>query len=167
MLRSFHRWPGLLAAALLLVLSISGAALSVFPAMERTTAPADVPGQTVAELATRILVIHPTVEQVRRVVLQQPQLQAVVVDHAVLRDASLGSELRNQIDYVESPEVVSTDFVGSNRAGIVDGLATKAEGIHAVVYVWYDNENGYSHQVVRVAEAMVGAKRPVFPASRL
>lgn len=28
------------------------------------------------------------VEQVRRVVLQQPQLQAVVVDHAVLRDAS-------------------------------------------------------------------------------
>jgi len=66
MLRSFHRWPGLLAAALLLVLSISGAALSVFPAMERTTAPADVPGQTVAELATRILAIHPTVEQVRR-----------------------------------------------------------------------------------------------------
>ena len=87
--------------------------------------------------------------------------------NAVLRDASLSSDLRNQIDYVESPEVVSTDFVGSNRAGIVDGLATKAEGIHAVVYVWYDNENGYSHQVVRVAEAMVGAKRPVFPARRL
>ncbi|MEN9606613.1 MAG: hypothetical protein RL605_441 [Actinomycetota bacterium] len=84
--------------------------------------------------------------------------------NAMLRSASLSSNLRNQIDYVESPEVVSTDFVGSNRAGIVDGLATKADGKHAVVYVWYDNENGYSHQVVRVAEAMVGTKRPVFPA---
>lgn len=83
--------------------------------------------------------------------------------NALLRDASLSSDLRNQIDYVESPEVVSTDFVGSNRAGIVDGLATKADGVHVVVYIWYDNENGYSHQVVRVAEAMVGAKRPAFP----
>lgn len=83
--------------------------------------------------------------------------------NALLRDASLSSSLRNQIDYVESPEVVSTDFVGSNRAGIVDGLATKADGTHAVIYIWYDNENGYSHQVVRVAEAMVGTKRPVYP----
>ena len=81
----------------------------------------------------------------------------------VLRQASLGSDLRNQIDYVDSSEVVSTDFVGSNRAGIVDGLATKSLGKSAIVYVWYDNENGYSHQVVRVAEAMVAAKRPAFP----
>jgi glyceraldehyde-3-phosphate dehydrogenase type I len=81
----------------------------------------------------------------------------------VLREASLGSPLRNQIDFIESPEVVSTDFVGSNRAGIVDGLATKAGGSHGVIYVWYDNENGYSHQVVRVAEAMGVPKRPVFP----
>ena len=82
----------------------------------------------------------------------------------VLREASLGGPLRNQIDYVESPEVVSTDFVGSNRAGVVDGLATKAVGSTGVVYIWYDNENGYSHQVVRVAEAMGVAKRPNFPA---
>jgi len=81
----------------------------------------------------------------------------------LLRDASLGSPLRNQIDYIESPEVVSTDFVGSNRAGIVDGLATKAVGSHGVIYIWYDNENGYSHQVVRVAESMGVAKRPAFP----
>jgi glyceraldehyde-3-phosphate dehydrogenase type I len=80
-----------------------------------------------------------------------------------LRHASLESGLRNQIDYVESPEVVSTDFVGSNRAGIVDGLATIGQGNHAVVYVWYDNENGYSHQVVRVAQAACGVNRPLFP----
>ncbi|MFM7030567.1 MAG: glyceraldehyde-3-phosphate dehydrogenase, partial [Micrococcales bacterium] len=81
----------------------------------------------------------------------------------LLREASLSSALRNQIDYVESREVVSSDFVGSNRAGVVDGLATKAMGNSGVIYVWYDNENGYSHQVVRVAEAMCGDRRPSFP----
>ena len=81
----------------------------------------------------------------------------------LLRSASLESGLRNQIDYVESPEIVSTDFVGSNRAGIVDGLATIADGAHGVVYVWYDNENGYSHQVVRIAEEMMLEKSPSFP----
>lgn len=66
MLRSLHRWPGLLAAILLLALSISGAALSVFPAVEGLTAPASVEGQSVAELAAKVQAAHPTVEQIRR-----------------------------------------------------------------------------------------------------
>jgi len=81
----------------------------------------------------------------------------------VLRNASFDPKIRNQVDYVESPEVVSTDFVGSNRAGVIDGLATVATGNHGVVYVWYDNENGYSHQVVRVAEKMMLESRPSYP----
>jgi glyceraldehyde 3-phosphate dehydrogenase len=80
-----------------------------------------------------------------------------------LRQVSLTSPLRQQIDYIESPEVVSTDFVGSNRAGIVDGLATIADGTDAVLYVWYDNEYGYSCQVVRVIEAMAGTHPVVLP----
>ena len=80
-----------------------------------------------------------------------------------LRDASLNSPLRHQIDYIESAEVVSTDFLGSRRAGIVDGLATITSGVHAVLYVWYDNEYGYSHQVVRVMELIAGVSRPRFP----
>ncbi len=80
-----------------------------------------------------------------------------------LREMSLHSELRKQIDFIDSPEVVSTDFVGSRRAGIVDGLATIANGKNLVVYVWYDNEFGYSCQVVRVVEEMAGVKRPSFP----
>ncbi len=88
--------------------------------------------------------------------LRRPVTRAEV--NAFLRETSLNSRLRQQIDYVESPEVVSTDFVGSNRAGIVDGLATQAEGDENVVlYVWYDNEFGYSCQVVRVIEKMAGA----------
>ena len=86
--------------------------------------------------------------------------------NAFLRDVSLNSDLRHQIDYIESAEVVSTDFLGSRRAGIVDGLATITSGNHAVVYVWYDNEYGYSHQVVRVLEKMGGVTRPSFPSRR-
>ena len=46
MLRQIHRWPGLLAAALILTLALSGAALSLFPALERLSSPAAVSGQT-------------------------------------------------------------------------------------------------------------------------
>ncbi len=80
-----------------------------------------------------------------------------------LRQTSLTSPLRQQVDYIESPEVVSTDFVGNNRAGIVDGLATIADGTDVVLYVWYDNEYGYSCQVVRVIEAMAGSHPVVLP----
>jgi glyceraldehyde 3-phosphate dehydrogenase len=83
--------------------------------------------------------------------------------NAFLRQTSLTSPLRQQIDYVESPEVVSTDFVGSNRAGIVDGLATIAGEESVVLYVWYDNEYGYSCQVVRVLEKMANAHPTILP----
>ncbi|WP_281274796.1 glyceraldehyde-3-phosphate dehydrogenase [Arthrobacter crusticola] len=84
--------------------------------------------------------------------------------NAYLREMSLQSDLRKQIDYIDSPEVVSTDFVGSRRAGIVDGLATIANDTFLVLYVWYDNEFGYSCQVVRVMEEMAGVHPPAFPA---
>ena len=66
MIRALHRWPGLLAAALLIVLTLSGAALSVFPAAERLTAPQAQSELNVATLATRIQTAYPGVEQVRR-----------------------------------------------------------------------------------------------------
>ncbi|MBC7725782.1 MAG: glyceraldehyde-3-phosphate dehydrogenase [Burkholderiaceae bacterium] len=80
-----------------------------------------------------------------------------------LRSVSLDSALRRQIDYIESSEVVSSDFIGSRRAGVVDGLATIVTGRHAVVYVWYDNENGYSYQVIRVLEELTGAPASAHP----
>ncbi|QMU82780.1 MULTISPECIES: glyceraldehyde-3-phosphate dehydrogenase [Paenarthrobacter] len=81
-----------------------------------------------------------------------------------LREMSLHSQLRKQIDYIDSPDVVSTDFVGSRRAGIVDGLATISTDKNLVLYVWYDNEFGYSCQVVRVMEEIAGVNPPSFPA---
>ncbi|MBU2358198.1 MAG: PepSY domain-containing protein, partial [Alphaproteobacteria bacterium] len=66
MIRVTHRWPGLLALALLLVLTISGAVLSVFPAAERLGAPQAAADLTVADLATRIVTAYPGVEQIKR-----------------------------------------------------------------------------------------------------
>lgn len=84
-----------------------------------------------------------------------------------LREMSLYSSMHSQIDYVESSEVVSTDFVGSRHAGIVDGLATLSTGKNLILYIWYDNEFGYSCQVMRIMEEMAGVSRPFFPAADL
>jgi glyceraldehyde 3-phosphate dehydrogenase len=80
-----------------------------------------------------------------------------------LRDISLESPLQNQIDYTNSPEVVSSDFVGSRHAGVVDSLATIVQGNRCVLYVWYDNEFGYSCQVVRLVQRLAGLELPAFP----
>ena len=80
-----------------------------------------------------------------------------------LSEMSLDPSLSKQVDYIDNPEVVSTDFVGSRHAGTVDGPATIADGTYLVLYVWYDNEFGYSCQVVRVLEEMAGICRPSFP----
>jgi len=80
-----------------------------------------------------------------------------------LRQMAMHSELQKQIDFVQSQEVVSTDFVGSRHAGVVDAEATICNDNRVVLYVWYDNEFGYSCQVVRVMEDMAGVNPPAFP----
>lgn len=80
-----------------------------------------------------------------------------------LRSASLSSSLNRQIDWVNSPEVVSSDFVGNSHAGIVDAKATIVNGNHVNLYVWYDNEYGYSRQVIRIAHQICGVEYPVYP----
>jgi len=66
MIRLLHRWPGLAAVLLVVLLSLSGAALSVFPAADRLTAPQADTGLSVADLASRIKARYPAVEQIRR-----------------------------------------------------------------------------------------------------
>ncbi len=83
--------------------------------------------------------------------------------NAYLRDMSLDSPYQNQIDYTNSPEVVSSDFVGSRAAGVVDSLATIVLGKRCVLYVWYDNEFGYSCQVVRMIQQLAGLDLPALP----
>ncbi|TKB43730.1 glyceraldehyde-3-phosphate dehydrogenase [Thalassotalea mangrovi] len=75
-----------------------------------------------------------------------------------LRSVSLDSPLRQQVDYTASTEIVSSDLVGSRFAGVVDSQATIVDEDRAVLYVWYDNEFGYSCQVVKVMNKMAGVK---------
>jgi glyceraldehyde 3-phosphate dehydrogenase len=80
-----------------------------------------------------------------------------------MRRMALHSPLRRQIDYSNSPEVVSTDFVGSRHACIYDSKATIVNGKELVLYLWYDNEFGYSCQVFRILEHMAGIRYAVYP----
>lgn len=80
-----------------------------------------------------------------------------------MRWASLHSPLSRQIDFTASPEVVSSDFVGSRAACIHDAQATIVQGNSAILYLWYDNEFGYACQVYRVLEQVAGVHYASYP----
>lgn len=82
----------------------------------------------------------------------------------VLRSASLYGNLTEQIEYSVSNEVVSSDIVGNTHASIVDGPATivSRDKKSAVLYVWYDNEFGYTHQVIRLAKRISDVVRVTY-----
>ncbi|MEX2366997.1 MAG: glyceraldehyde-3-phosphate dehydrogenase [Pseudohongiellaceae bacterium] len=79
------------------------------------------------------------------------------------RVIALHSPLQNQIGYTESPDAVSSDFIGSREAAILDATATKVDGKHCVLYLWYDNEFGYCNQVVRMVSNMAGVQFLSYP----
>ncbi|MHA3051406.1 glyceraldehyde-3-phosphate dehydrogenase [Acinetobacter sp. ANC 4640] len=82
-----------------------------------------------------------------------------------VRQISINSNLQGQIGYTNSTEVVSSDFIGSRSAGIFDAQATIVSGNRLTAYVWYDNEVGYSCQVLRIAEQMSGISYPKVPST--
>ena len=79
----------------------------------------------------------------------------------VLKEASLFGDMVEQLEYSISNELVSSDVIGNSHASIVDGPATilSKDGRSAVIYVWYDNEYGYTRQVVRLAKSLAGVIR--------
>lgn len=79
-----------------------------------------------------------------------------------IRQISINSSLQGQIGYTNSTEVVSSDFIGSRTAGVYDAQATITSGNRLTAYVWYDNEVGYSCQVLRIAEQMCGVSYKKF-----
>ena len=81
--------------------------------------------------------------------------------NALLLDAALNGELVEQIQYSYSNELVSTDLVGNPCASIVDSPATIVSKDHknVVLYVWYDNEYGYTRQVMRLAKHLADVIR--------
>ena len=79
----------------------------------------------------------------------------------ILKKYALEGELVEQIKYSLNNELVSSDIVGTSAPSIFDSNATivSADGKNIVLYVWYDNEYGYSHQVIRLAKYIAKVRR--------
>jgi glyceraldehyde 3-phosphate dehydrogenase len=82
----------------------------------------------------------------------------------LIKDAALNSELVNQINYSIDPELVSSDIVGNSCCSVFDSNATivSVDGKNCVLYVWYDNEFGYTKQVLRLAKYITKVSRLVY-----
>ena len=80
-----------------------------------------------------------------------------------LRQTAFHSKYKDQIDFTNSTEIVSSDFVGNRYAGIIDSAATICNENHAILYVWYDNEFGYTVQLLGLAKEMVGLTYKRYP----
>lgn len=81
--------------------------------------------------------------------------------NTILKKYALEGDLVEQIKYSLSNELVSTDIVGTSAPAIYDSKATlvSADGKSIVLYIWYDNEYGYSHQVIRLAKYIAKVRR--------
>jgi len=79
--------------------------------------------------------------------------------NAILRQHALEGDLVEQIKYSIDNELVSSDIIGSTAPSIFDSKATITDGDTIVVYIWYDNEYGYSHQVMRLAKHIAKVRR--------
>ena len=78
-----------------------------------------------------------------------------------MRMAALKGNLVNQINYQIDPELVSTDIIGNNCCSVYDSKATivTEDGEDIVLYIWYDNEFGYTKQVIRLAKQIAKVRR--------
>ncbi len=79
--------------------------------------------------------------------------------NAIMKQYALEGDLVEQIKYSIDNELVSSDIIGSPSPSIFDSKATIAKGNSIVIYVWYDNEYGYSHQVMRLAKHIAKVRR--------
>jgi len=81
--------------------------------------------------------------------------------NTILKKYALEGDLVEQIKYSLSKEMVSSDIVGTSAPSIYDSKATIVEkgGKNIILYIWYDNEYGYSHQVIRLAKYIAKVRR--------
>ena len=79
----------------------------------------------------------------------------------LIREEAIGGNLINQINYQIDPDLVSTDIVGNPCCSVFDSQATivTEDGQDIVLYVWYDNEFGYTKQVIRLAKQISKVRR--------
>jgi glyceraldehyde 3-phosphate dehydrogenase len=84
--------------------------------------------------------------------------------NAAIKDAALNGELVNQIYYSFDPELVSSDIIGNTCCSVFDSNASivSKDGKNVVLYAWYDNEFGYTKQVIRLAKYVTKVRRAIY-----
>lgn len=82
------------------------------------------------------------------------------VNNAV-RNEALNGKLVNQIYYSIDEEMVSNDIIGNSCCSVYDSMATLVSNDkkNVVIYTWYDNEFGYTKQVIRLAKYVAQVRR--------
>lgn len=81
-----------------------------------------------------------------------------------IKSAALSGDLVNQIYYSIDPEMVSNDIIGNTCCSVFDSQATivSKDGKNVVLYAWYDNEFGYTKQVIRMAKYITKVRRAIY-----
>ncbi len=84
--------------------------------------------------------------------------------NGVIKDAALNGNLVNQIYYSFDPELVSSDIIGNTCCSVFDSNASivSKDGKNVVLYSWYDNEFGYTKQVIRLAKYISKVQRAIY-----
>ena len=80
-----------------------------------------------------------------------------------LRGIAFHSKYREIIGFVNSPEIVSTDFYSSSFASVIDSQATIVSDKRLTLYCWYDNEYGYTKQVIGLTKKVANIDLPRLP----
>lgn len=93
--------------------------------------------------------------------LEVKKKTTIAAINKIMKQYALEGELVEQIKYSLNNELVSSDIVGTTAPSIYDSNATivSSDGKNIVLYIWYDNEYGYSHQVIRLAKYISKVRR--------
>lgn len=84
--------------------------------------------------------------------------------NSVMKNAALSGPLRNQIKFSFEKELVSSDIIGNSCCSVFDSPSTKvsSDSKNVVLYAWYDNEFGYTQQVIRLSKYIMNAQRKIY-----
>lgn len=93
--------------------------------------------------------------------LEVKKATSITAVNKIIKKYALEGELVEQIKYSLNNELVSSDIVGNSAPAIYDSNATivSKDGKNIILYIWYDNEYGYSHQVIRLAKYIAKVRR--------
>jgi glyceraldehyde 3-phosphate dehydrogenase len=104
-------------------------------------------------LAIRVPVPTVSLSDITAVLKKEVTIEEV---NAAMVEASKSKNLKGILGVTEE-ELVSSDFMGNSNSATVDLKLTNVVGGNLVkVVAWYDNEYGYAHRLVEMAEQFGG-----------